>query len=703
MAPRRLPRRLVLLWWLAVAAVGGLFECLVSCAEGHVASSIVADPDKERDSRCKEAPSDNDFKEGHKPRPLRVLAVAMAFRGHAMPMFELTDELLRRGHEVRMAIQDEGLPWYAEHRCLESNFTSSCCQGYRACPPGELISLGGLIHGGSAVRKHLYSVVDDSSLIHGIWGVLRDLYLGQATRTVIRLCRFLQGAIDANVTSCNFMDPFNDVEQTKGHDIGPDELVNPDTWFPDVILSDIGAIGVAEISDLFNVPLVLNSPTLFFSFGDPQQSSSRHLPGWGSGFSRHMGFLDRCINVVYPRLMAAALTPDFVLLNQLLENMGLPSFHSQYAIFQGRHMLVDSVIGFEYPRFLEPTVHFIGLLQRGNYHGLPGQVPQREVSLGWLAEQVAQDRPIVVVALGSIGIVSTDLMQVFLHGMRNFSVMWIVSTEPGREPSGSAEVNAANFLTFLQKVRPQLAHASMNVAHHDLIASFIDFCRDTEHLTEWHLDLCPVSRARTPSQASSSATKADEDRQDEGLQYAVPNHFFVHEQTSYLPLTELLSQPNIRATVSYCGLSIVQESIRAQTPLVCLPLFADQFDVAARVADLGVGVTINRERAATEEDVEEALRIEYPRSVLVRASRLFRNLDGKRLAGDVIEYVARRPPQSLFRSKNNSWPFFRALNYDIIALVLSAIVFIASLCIMLLKGIRRGLRFNSVPHEPCTN
>ncbi|GBG27497.1 Hypothetical Protein FCC1311_037202 [Hondaea fermentalgiana] len=135
---------------------------------------------------------------------------------------------------------------------------------------------------------------------------------------------------------------------------------NPDRWTPHVIVADVGAIGAAEMADRFHIPVVLNSPTLYFSFGDPNQSASRHLPGWGSGFSRNMGFLDRCINVVYPRLMAIALTPDFVLLNQLNENIGLPSLDAQHTIFQGRHMLVNTVIGFEYPRLLEPTVHFVG-------------------------------------------------------------------------------------------------------------------------------------------------------------------------------------------------------------------------------------------------------------------------------------------------------------------------------------------------------
>jgi UDP:flavonoid glycosyltransferase YjiC (YdhE family) len=71
----------------------------------------------------------------------------------------------------------------------------------------------------------------------------------------------------------------------------------------------------------------------------------------------------------------------------------------------------------------------------------------------------------------------------------------------------------------------------------------------------------------------------------------------------------VLAHPNVRAFVSHCGINSVHESVAGDTPIVGIPMVADQLDMAVRVADAGVGLKLDkgsfsaRELRAAIEDV----------------------------------------------------------------------------------------------------
>lgn len=58
----------------------------------------------------------------------------------------------------------------------------------------------------------------------------------------------------------------------------------------------------------------------------------------------------------------------------------------------------------------------------------------------------------------------------------------------------------------------------------------------------------------------------------------------------------VLAHPNVRAFVSHCGINSVYESMAAGTPVVGIPMFSDQRDMAVRVADAGAGLWMDKTR-----------------------------------------------------------------------------------------------------------
>ena len=67
------------------------------------------------------------------------------------------------------------------------------------------------------------------------------------------------------------------------------------------------------------------------------------------------------------------------------------------------------------------------------------------------------------------------------------------------------------------------------------------------------------------------------------------------------PLSSVLHHPNVRAFVSHCGINSAYESLAAGVPIVGIPMFADQLDMAVRVADAGAGVWCDRRKMEASE------------------------------------------------------------------------------------------------------
>ena len=110
------------------------------------------------------------------------------------------------------------------------------------------------------------------------------------------------------------------------------------------------------------------------------------------------------------------------------------------------------------------------------------------------------------------------------------------------------------------------------------------------------------------------------------------------------PPFAVLGHANVRAFVTHCGINSAHEAVFAGTPVIGIPMFADQRDMAVRMADAGIGVWIEKTKV-TASGLREAIlrvmndprftaRIPGVQSALARAG-------GVRRAADLIEREVR--------------------------------------------------------------
>jgi UDP:flavonoid glycosyltransferase YjiC (YdhE family) len=105
----------------------------------------------------------------------------------------------------------------------------------------------------------------------------------------------------------------------------------------------------------------------------------------------------------------------------------------------------------------------------------------------------------------------------------------------------------------------------------------------------------------------------------------------------------VLAHPNVGAFVSHCGVNSVHESLFAGTPVVGIPLLADQHDMALRVVDAGVGVLLEKQRfnsADLRARIHDVLRNDGYRRAIPAVQSSFRLAGGVKRAVDLIEHVA---------------------------------------------------------------
>ncbi|XP_072014290.1 UDP-glucuronosyltransferase 2C1-like [Amphiura filiformis] len=150
----------------------------------------------------------------------------------------------------------------------------------------------------------------------------------------------------------------------------------------------------------------------------------------------------------------------------------------------------------------------------------------------------------------------------------------------------------------------------------------------------------------------------------------------------WMPQNDILGHKQTRLFISHCGLNSAFEALYHAVPIVCIPIFADQLDVAARVVSNGIGLQLNLQILTTtdlQDTIRTVLQDKRFQENMDRLSSIYRDeplMPAERVAY-WMEYVVRHSGTSHLKSAALDLNFFQYYLLDVAAfLTLFVICFI---------------------------
>lgn len=230
-----------------------------------------------------------------------VVFVSIAIKGHALPLLHIASEMKARGYKVSFATHESGKDWVHSYGV-------------------PFISAGPFPISAEDLRSKLKVMTRDSSNFRGILTMFNDIYVAAAR-------------------------PMFDT-------LLPQLTQSP----PDLVVMDIATIGAQDLVHKLQLPYIINSPSIMFDLG----GTPSYIPAWGTGYSIHMSLWNRCMNILFPRLLSVALTPPFMQLNKMRWELDLKPYRSQHDVFKGARVILNTAFGLEHPQPMSPLIDTVG-------------------------------------------------------------------------------------------------------------------------------------------------------------------------------------------------------------------------------------------------------------------------------------------------------------------------------------------------------
>ena len=140
-----------------------------------------------------------------------------------------------------------------------------------------------------------------------------------------------------------------------------------------------------------------------------------------------------------------------------------------------------------------------------------------------------------------------------------------------------------------------------------------------------------------------------------------------------------LAHSNVHLFISHCGINSVYESIWLGTSILCIPIFADQQDMAQRVEDAGVGRWLHKFTFTSQQLKQTIINMFEEKQRSAREKNLQRIQAWMKLHGgiertvDLIETVAEHGVELLVPI-NRSYPWYAYYNFDVYVLWLLVLI-----------------------------
>lgn len=152
-----------------------------------------------------------------------------------------------------------------------------------------------------------------------------------------------------------------------------------------------------------------------------------------------------------------------------------------------------------------------------------------------------------------------------------------------------------------------------------------------------------------------------------------------------------LAHPNVKMFISHCGINSVYESIWLGTPVICLPMFFDQYHMDNQVQNAGVGLSLDKFKFTSNElktKIEQILNNNNYSRNIERVQAQMKLHGGVQRAADVIETVARFG-SDIFVPKRISLPFYAKYNLDVFLIWFAVFLMIQKLIRYIVRIIPR--------------
>ena len=501
-----------------------------------------------------------------------VIFVSIGIRGHAIPLLRIAKEFISQNPNVKVSFA-------THHRARE----------WVKSTGANFLSLGRFPISPSELRATLKKISADPSMFRGLLTLFNDVYLPL------------------------FQPMYNEVLNIIAREA------------PTLVVVDIASLGAIDAVQKYKIPLVLNSPTFPFSL---DVSSHPWLPNWGTGFSIQMSLWDRCMNILFPRLLAVALTPAFIHINKLRYGNTMERYKSQHDVFYGIKILVNTAIGFDHPKPLPPWIEMVGSILPTDEN--ENATPLSNSLMEWLE---LQDVP----TSGMVASSGTGTATATNNKNKRNSGAEVRNKQKRRGKNNKNHVDEEESMTNEEFSDDDGDHFNryQNNDLSDVTSTssivYVNFGW-MSRIEKKHIDA--LLNGLTDPRLRIIWTMSNDQRSL--LPKNIPPSFKILNKLGQSTM-HLLRRQEVKIVVSHCGMGVAQEALMFGKPLLCLPLFGDQIDVAARVLDRGVGRVLDKVRI-TSSDVRRAI-LEIVRSYDLISKRARKIAASLKLAGGINRAV----------------------------------------------------------------
>ena len=525
--------------------------------------------------------------------PHHVALVTVPVAHHFEPILNLAGTLLLRGHRVTLVVPQTYEPWvrlYGLPQGLEFLFTASPTKEeqtlqqdlltqsivsredrsyqdvnlqtwYKYLTSFDFVKLSNILS-----RKGLYDTLSPLLSYYNLFhSPMLATILGHYNKTRLT---FVQGSSTIGVG------PSERSFCTDRRTRCVEKKFNPD-----IFIVDRYTFAGISAAQYLNVPFIINSPGPLSDVDNP----ANHVPAPLSGNSIHeeQSILGRCFNLIFRLRYRLANNKAYDAINEVRRAYRVGPVEGRQDVFGHTVVLANTIFGIDDPRPMSPLVVIVGSMTPGK-NGRSNGIEQKE-SLHLIRIRKAKEKEkekknlkTIVVDLSSRVPMPRKVVKKILRTIKrmNFGKFKLFCIQP----------------LVMDPLHRSLAGADETMIHDRFTSLYKEYCDDI---------LLASGRCGRSNQGKKGTKSAKTEK------YCIENLAF---SPGDRPLDKIMNLEKPDAVILSGDAGKAFNYVVSETPLIVLPFFADQLDMAERLARVHCGVTVNPVGKNVIKSLEKAIR-----------------------------------------------------------------------------------------------